>query len=561
MRSLYHSLLDHELIVLRVLGEWWEIDLTGADKRACVDALADCFSALDIQQEMIYLPQEEAEGMRTLMESNGRLPVSIFSRTYGDLRLMGPGRLEREEPWFDPISVTEALWYRGFLYRAFDETDEGLVEFYYLPTELMDGMSNPVVHDAEMQETPSTYSAIAPSPDANSGDWSATGAHLEVKPPDRYETAVTNSVDDVTAIISQAQVTGLHGEQRWGERLLDDNPARRALLLTLAKEGGLLKTDGRGGMKPTKTAVSWLRDGREGQLRLLMDSWSNSSWNELCHTPGLICEGDGWNNDPVLARTALLDALPRDEEWFELSALTAVIQQENPDFQRPDGKYDTWYIRDSESNVYLNGFEQWDAVEGRLLHYLVQKPMRWLGMVEGAGDVWRLTPRTLAWLADEPPAPDVVKVPLVVQKDGRLLIPYNADRYHRFQAARIGETLPVEAGKPFAYRLSPASLSRAKEEGITPPRIISFLKTASERPLPAGIKRGLERWAEQGVEGRLETAVVLRVRDAKILDTLRNNPKTRSFFGESLGEFAITVTDWAGLLSAAAQLGLLLDNG
>jgi len=548
MRSLHHSLLDHELLVLRVLGEWWEIDLTGADKRACVDALAKRFGELDIEQEMIYLPEEEAEAMRALMAQNGRLPVAIFSRNYGELRLMGPGRLEREEPWLDPASVTEALWYRGFLYRAFDETDEGLVEFYYLPPELMAGLAAPITPTPPVvQEMMEPYDAIAPL------------LTTKITAPEQFETAVTDVVDDLTAILSQAQLTGLHGEQKWARRLLDDDPTRRAMILTIAHEGGLLKADGEGGWKPTKTAVSWLRASREAQLRQLIDGWSNSSWNELCRTPGLICEGDGWQNDPILARTALLDALPRDGEWFSLGQLTAVVQRENPDFQRPDGDYETWYIRDSESNVYLSGFEQWEAVEGRLLRYLVQTPMRWLGMVEGAGDVYRLTPRILAWLADIPPAAEEVRVPIVVQKDGRLLIPFNADRYHRFQAARISEPAPVEAGKPFAYRLTPSSLVRARAQAITPVRVMEFLEKASGRPLPAGVKRGLERWAEQGIEGKLETAVVLRVSDATILETLRNNPKTRAYFGESLGEFAIIVTDWAGLLSATAELGLLLD--
>lgn len=556
MRSLHQSLLDHELLVLRVLGEWWEIDLTGADKRACVDALAKRFGELDIEQEMIYLPRMEAEAMRALMAQNGRLPVAIFSRTYGELRLMGPGKLEREEPWLDPANVTEALWYRGFLYRAFDETDEGLVEFYYLPTELMAGLAEPIAPaPPTVQEATEPYGTIAPS----TGHPSTGSGFAVIDAPERVETAVSDAIDDMTTILSQAQLTGLHGDQAWGRRLLDDDPVRRSLLLTIAEEIGLLKSDGENGWKPTKTAVSWLRASREVELRQLIDGWSNSAWNELWRTPGLICEGDGWQNDPILARTALLDALPRDGEWFSLGELTAVIQQENPDFQRPDGDYDTWYIRDSESNVYLSGFEQWAAVEGRLLRYLVQTPLRWLGMVEGAGDVYRLTPRMLAWLADIPPAAEEVRVPIVVQKDGRLLIPFNADRYHRFQAARISQAAPVEAGKPFAYRLTPSSLVRARAQAITPVRVMEFLEKASERPLPAGVKRGLERWAEQGVEGKLETAVVLRVSDAKILDTLRNNPKTRTYFGESLGEFAIIVTDWAGLLSATVELGLLLD--
>ncbi|MCA9972505.1 MAG: hypothetical protein KC425_19925, partial [Anaerolineales bacterium] len=73
--------------------------------------------------------------------------------------------------------------------------------------------------------------------------------------------------------------------------------------------------------------------------------------------------------------------------------------------------------------------------------------------------------------------------------------------------------------------------------------------------------RGIERWAENGVEGRLETAVVLRVRDASILDTLARNPKTRDFVGERLGDLALTVRrdQWQAFRDATAELGLLLD--
>jgi hypothetical protein len=90
---------------------------------------------------------------------------------------------------------------------------------------------------------------------------------------------------------------------------------------------------------------------------------------------------------------------------------------------------------------------------------------------------------------------------------------------------------------------------------------LQFLEDASGRPLPMSVKRAISRWAERGTEGRLETAVVLRVREAAILETLRANPRTRPFLGESLGDLAVMVRldDWEGLREATAQLGLLLD--
>ncbi len=75
------------------------------------------------------------------------------------------------------------------------------------------------------------------------------------------------------------------------------------------------------------------------------------------------------------------------------------------------------------------------------------------------------------------------------------------------------------------------------------------------------MRRAVERWAEHGPEGRLESVLVLRVRDSQILETLQKNPKTRSYIAERLGDLAATVRagDWRNLQKATAQLGLLLD--
>jgi hypothetical protein len=350
------------------------------------------------------------------------------------------------------------------------------------------------------------------------------------------------------------------GKLDWPRYLLNPDADRRSLLLTLAREMGFLR-EVEAGLRPTRTAVQWLQQSREAQLRALADAWSSSAWNDLCHTPGLLCEGEGWANDPILARTALLDALPRSGDWFAIADLVAHVQENDPDFQRPDGNYDIWYIREAGNDDYITGFDNWDKVEGLLLPFLLRGPLAWLGLAETGGGCFRLTARALDWLAETPPPADEIRMPLIIQTDGSLLAPHNAGRYERFQAARVCEVAPVQPGKPYQYRLTPQSLTQAQQEKIAPDRILQFLTEASERPLPVSVKRAVERWAENGVEGRVETAVILRVRDAAILQTLRKNSKTRDYIGESLGDLAATVrpNDWPKLRSAAAQLGLLLD--
>jgi hypothetical protein len=506
---------------------------------------------LDMIAESSYLGPEEADAFDELVKAGGRIPVAAFERNHGTVRQMGPGRLEREEPWLDPVSPAEALWYRGFLFRAFDESEDGgLVEYYYLPSDLMAKFPNQL----EIRNSPEgeALSKLPPMPE-----------------PADYVEASSAAIDDLVAILAAAQLSPIRESDLgtlapyWLDPLVD----RASLLFTLSWELQLLRLTDHGA-RPARQAVQWLKLSREQQLRQLVDAWSSSAWNELCHTPGLICEGSGWQNDPLLPRTTLLEVLPRDLSWYLLSDLIDLLKRDSPDFQRPDGNYDTWYLRDGTTGQYLTGFSSWNLVEGRLIRFLVSGPMSWLGLTEVAlvGDStalqYRLTSRALAWLSDQEPEAEEVAVPIVVGDDSSILVPFNANRYHRFQIARIAQPLPVAPGKPFCYRLTPHSLERAKEQGIDPSRVLKFLVESSGRPVPKSAVRGIERWADRGTEGRLEEVVILRVRDQEILDKLRDNPKTRPFIAETLGDLAAVILTgkWPQLRKAAAQLGLLLDS-
>jgi len=550
MKNLERSLHDHELIVLRVIGEWWDLDLTGVEKRECIQVLVQTLANLDLKQEIEFLGPEEAAALKELALEGGQMPVAAYERKHGLVRRMGPGKMEREEPWLDPVSPAEALWYRGFLYQAFDElADNELVEYYYLPEELN-------------RQFDAMRARLAPG----------RNTHANVLEPVE-EPAVSShspidSVDDLTTILALAQQKPLRENNLVEVRpfLLNQDLDRASLLLTLAWELQLLRlTDD--GARPARSAVSWLKKSRESQLRDLADAWSKSSWNELCHTPGLLCDGSGWENDPLLPRAALLDSMPRSSEWFNQADLIGLIKQEDPDFQRPDGNYDTWYIRREGSDLYITGFENWENVEGRLLAFILNGSMYWLGLLEIAGPEensqarYRLSNRMLEWLENRQPVQDEVSVPIVVHDDAVISVPFNADRYQRFQVARVSEPEPVIPGAPYRYQLTPRSLAIATDQGIDAERLISFLVKAAGRPLPISTDRAIRRWEEKGTEARLLDVVILRVADPEILVKLREQPRTRPYLGEVLGDLAVVVRkgDWPELRKAAASLGLLLD--
>lgn len=548
MYDLERALYDHELIVLRVIGEWQELELTGQQKAACVTALAGALSQLDMAQEILFLSPEEADAVGDLIAAGGRMQVATFGRQHGLVRTMGPGRIEREEPWLDPVSPAEGLWYRGFLYRAFEEVAGGeMVEYYYLPNELYRKIAGEKAFAAEAELS----QALALQP---------------AEAPEQSNPLDPGAVDDLTAILSAAQTSALReGELGLLQPLfLGHGLDRASLLFTLAWDLKLLRaTDD--GARPSRLVLTWLKKSRAEQLRDMAEAWSHSAWNELFHTPGLAFEG-GWQNDPILARTTLLDTLPRDDEWYRLSELVDRIRTSEPDFQRPDGNYDTWYIRDIHSGGYLAGFDSWDLVEGRLLRFLVLGPLRWLGLAEtamsepGQETLFRLTPAAVTWLNGAAPGTEEVTMPIVVQEGGQVLVPFNANRYERFQVARVADAEPLRPGKPALYRLTPRSLERAGEQAIDAPKVLQFLAKASQRPIPAGVRRSIERWQERGTEASLERVVLLKVRDPEVLEKLRANPKTRSYFAESTSDYSAVIrsTEWDNFRQAAAALGLLV---
>jgi hypothetical protein len=546
MRNLEQALFDHELITLRVIAEWWELEVFGMEKTEAIDVLAQALARLDMEQELQFLPPEEASALQELIAQGGRAPVATFNRSHGEVRMMGPGRMEREEPWLDPVSPLEALWYRGFLYRAFDETAEGMLEFYYMPEELL-------------VQFPGAF-------EDEEGDAAASLEPAE-QPDGAPSRGLVDAVDDLTTLLAEALRSVEKEDERLSvdDLLLDPNLDRYSLLLNLAAEKGWLRED-ESGLRPTRSAVVWLKKSREAQLFELADAWSNSGWNDLCHTPGLICEGQNWQNDPILARTALFDALPQTEHWYSLEALVDLIRNSNPDFQRPDGNYDTWYVRDAQSGGYLAGFDSWEHVEGRLIRFLILGPMNWLGITILSGRpedaIFRLSELGLKWLAGRQPQEQEDKIPIVVHADATVLVAHNAERYLRFQVARVAELEAVDGKKPYRYRLTPASLALAGEQGIAADRLVRFLTQASGSEIPKSLQRAVSRWSEKGVEGRLESVIVLRVSDEKILQTLRSNPKTRGFLSEALSDLAVAIKpgEWRQFRAACAQLGLLIDD-
>lgn len=139
-------------------------------------------------------------------------------------------------------------------------------------------------------------------------------------------------------------------------------------------------------------------------------------------------------------------------------------------------------------------------------------------------------------------------------------MPRLVPRAARYQIARFCEG-EQEKLDEYRYRVTPASLTRARQQGLRPEHLLSLLQKHTAAPLPPPFVRAIQRWEINGTEARLEHPVVLRVSRPEVLDELRKS-KAGRFLGEMLGPVTVIVKPGAQakVLAALAELGLLAED-
>lgn len=536
MPDLEHSLHDHDLGHLRIVAEGWGLELTAPDVRTALPDLVAWLRNETYVQEMLETLNSEALAViSSLLKKDGRLPWVQFIRQFGEVREIGPGRRDRQRPDKNPTSTAEILWYRAIVARAFFDTSRGSEEFAYIPDDLLPLISN-----------------LAPSQGSDPLGRAATLAERAHAIPtdDRM-------LDQICTLLAARRIDQY-------EISLPDH--LEPFLLTLLTIAGILSSEGQPNLDATR---AHLEAPRGEALLQLAQVWLNSAaHNDMHLVPGLRAEGE-WENEPLATRRfviRLLDALPTGT-WWNLSAFIADVRRAHPDFQRPAGDYDSWYIKNTETDNFLRGFEHWDNVDGALIRYLITGPLHWLGFVDLAapeeesppsqGTAFRYSGWASALFADT--APDGIpeeSAPVHIRSDGRVGVPLGAPRSVRYQIARFCRW---EQDTPHEYRylLSPSSLERARNQGLEISHLLSILQKHADSVSPNIIK-ALKQWEMRGTEIHVEQHVILRVGSPKILQSLQKTRAAR-FLGDSLGPTSIIVKAGAEekVLAALLEMGFM----
>lgn len=539
MPDLLQSFLDRDVGFLQIVAAFWGVsspvddDLTGRSMFA--RSLLDAGLAVDLLAE---LPLPAAAALADLQQNDGRVLWSTFTRRHGNIRELGPGRRDREQPHLHPVSASEMLWYRGLLARAFFKKAGQLHEYAYIPSDLLDILPPPV------------RSAPGRSPAK------LVSTSNDFLPVDRRDAIL----EDICSALAAARLG-----QSLANAHLPADPAAVNFITQLLQTSGMLSEDAQPVSENLKQHLEAPPAEAWGEC---FNSWERStSPADLRSIPGIELNLEGIR-PPQVVRQSILRLLRQQpaDSWLELEPFIAGIQTADPDFFRSGGVFSPDQARSTVSHASIGEFTCWMDVEGAYIRYLLLGPLHWLGITAigtsphgGSPAAVRITPAGSALLAGHQPEAAAENAQ-ILQKAGAVLVcPPHTPRRARYLLARTAEWLPDRA-LGYAYRITPASLAIARTQSLHVHHLVTLLRTYSTNPPSPAFTRALTRWEEQGPQAGIEPALLLQTSSPEILQQIMRSPAARHLVGQ-VGPTAAIIQAGAGdkLTAALLDLGYLAD--
>lgn len=540
MPPLKSVLEKYDLDLLLRIARAWEVEISQRDApSARADLAGQMVRKEGCETLLAALDEPVRTAWHALAGRGGRQTWAEFSRLNGEIRDLGPAARQRENPDLHPVSISEILWYSGLIGRAFLGGVGELVEYAFIPDELASFYQQPI----SLQVKATVRPAVNQSP-----------RHVA-----SADSAILDQVTDLLAANRAQRELPEAVFSAWGKP--------QKFMQALMQDAGLTTTDGQPKVDALKDFFNSDRDKTHLQL---FEAWRKATTlNELRMLPGLTCEGN-WQNDPLLPRKVILGQLDTLDAgtWWSISSLLSTVKEITPDFQRPAGDYDSWFIRDEKTGTYLTGFSSWERVEGALLYFLLTGPLHWLGVVnlargssEGKFTAFQLVPGTRGLLNGETSATDVKENRKLLVKDARtLVLPVGTPRLLRYQVGRSGELVHATAAES-RYHLTPDSIEKAAQQGLQLQQLIQLVEKEQPGVVTDELKRLAERWTKRGKEAGFERAVLLRFKDAAACAEFVRAAGSR-FTLETLNPQTLSIApaQQEGIRRLLAELGILADG-
>lgn len=514
MPTTLQMLKGHTPVLLEIIMEMRSarIDTDSPAERLFLlaEALTSPDSVENARDELADTHTGVREALEALVGANGKIPETQFARDFGPLEIMGDDRLRESERWLDPQSVSEILYFNGLISRGFEGTGPDAYPIIYMPSDIVDQFPR----QAEAGRDGGLALGPAQAP-----------AHNQILD---IQDHMLNDLGSVMGCLHHQPLRlvdrELHPEDdaRLTRRLLapPDTPdleVRKRLLLHIVKRLHLFKR-GTGSSDTPMLVLNrsrtrhFLALDRHQQRTVMWQAWQQSpKWNDLCETPVLECRNTArWQNDPRGTRDAFLRLCRslRLGYWYRMEEVVAAIHAQAPDFQRPSGDYDSWYLWHRDRATFVRGFAQWALADGELVRFLLGGPMYWLGALRQAeapgaatSTVLNLTRAGAIWLgADAVPSEPGPRPHVTVNPDFTLQVPLDLSLGQRFRIERFAWW--QQSSTFYRYQITQRSLEQAFREGIGSERILEFLRRISSSALPRRVENAIRKFGQKKAPDR-----------------------------------------------------------
>lgn len=533
LRDLFRCLDDYPLVMLQALARVWQVEPHTSDSRELIERLIVAMQTPALVSSVVHTLNPLAyQALLVLERTPEGIPGHRLVVSFGQIRKLGPVRIEREEPWRNPQSPLEELYYCGMVYRAYGTIGSYYGEVLWIPQELANTLAGLVSdHPHAISEAVQTPNSIATNVNAIGEDIVAILVRLKrIKiSRDKRQTRQRSLPWDELGLQSRMQGTL--------------QPERLVLLQELVWRLQLI-TETDGSLVPGVRARNWMRQNSARRLSAIFIAWrDNPQWNELHHLTSVRIETHA-TIDIIEARRALcidLAAYPAGV-WTSIDSLIAAIKNTHPDFLRTDGDYDAWTVRDTISNQRIAGFAGWDSVEGALVRHLVLMPLYWLGIVnlgtsEGSEqvDLFELTQQGWDVINHTPGGlslPVQSSLPASIGDDFVVTLPVHETLYERYQLERLAEWLSQDSLA--RYKITEESIWESINSGISIDQVLRFFTRISEGKVSPIVVRTLHAWGGRFGRVILQTVVTLQVTDAALMTQLLEEPSLRHLLGDEV---------------------------